>query len=237
MIALGEVRRKPRFWRKSRRFIFPFKRNLCVQPLLNQSITGLAGGQQDPSPNRNQAGLAPKMPAGMERSCVTCGTGCWERRWWQAGWAQDRLRPRRLSSESMLVDRQPIFRLARVLDTFGWQDMTRGDIGSPDDGPSSAIGIALPRPATIGAGVGAGTVIGAGTLTGALTETGTAIGIGIETRNISAGNSQTRSGLKRPLLPGGAAFFASREHDCSLFRPVLLLNPPVMNDSFPVTAT
>jgi hypothetical protein len=37
-------------------FIFMFTRNLLLQPLLNQYITGTPEGQQETSPKRDEAG-------------------------------------------------------------------------------------------------------------------------------------------------------------------------------------
>jgi hypothetical protein len=41
---------------KLRPFIFVFTRNLFLQPLLNQYISGSPMGQQETSPERNEAG-------------------------------------------------------------------------------------------------------------------------------------------------------------------------------------
>ena len=41
---------------KLRLFIFKFTRNLLLQPLLNQYITGTPEGQQETSPKRDEAG-------------------------------------------------------------------------------------------------------------------------------------------------------------------------------------
>jgi hypothetical protein len=46
----------PTRFEKLRLFIFIFARNLLLQPLLNQYITGTPKGQQETSPERNEAG-------------------------------------------------------------------------------------------------------------------------------------------------------------------------------------
>src|SRR5579863_1235057 len=64
---------------------------------------------------------------------------CWVQRYWLAGWALERPRPRQPSSELRSVGRRPTFLRARDRDMSGWQATTTTGTGYPDIGTTQPL--------------------------------------------------------------------------------------------------